>query len=82
MSDDTMHLTALLLVDASGNVTDTIESLQERLDIFTIRHLIDIDGDDIDEVHVSSEYYEGLYEHIVRWDGATPVVVTIGGDGA
>lgn len=53
------HLSALLLGDANGKISGEMYAPDERLDHFSIGHLVDVDGDGIDEVLVSSAYYEG-----------------------
>jgi hypothetical protein len=80
--DDLSTLSALLLADGQGNISASLDDVGVRLDAFTLRHLVDVDGDGVDEVHYGSQYYEGGYEHVVVWDGNTPAVLTIAGDGA
>jgi hypothetical protein len=82
MSDETNVVSALLIADAQGNITATLAEVAERMEVYTLRHIIDIDGDDIDEVHFSSGYYEGGYEHLLRWTDEGPTPIAVAGDGA
>ncbi|NJL33207.1 MAG: hypothetical protein HC893_04310 [Chloroflexaceae bacterium] len=54
----------------------------ERLDHFEIDYLIDVDADGVDEVLVSSAYYEGRYDNLLEWQDGSWTMSTLAGDGA
>ncbi len=80
--ESTEYLSALLVGDAGGEITGTIHAPDVRLDTFTVEYLVDVDGDRVDEVLYTSDYYEGSYQHLLTWRGKTPTTTTVAGDGA
>jgi hypothetical protein len=76
------YTSGLVLTDDAGNVTGAAYELDERLDRFEIDQLLDLGDDGIDELVFTTSYYEGDYTHLLRWNGPTPEIVVIEGDGA
>jgi hypothetical protein len=76
------HVAALLLVDATGRV-EAIDAPHLSIDRAEVAHLVDLEGDGVDEVIYDSSYYEGSYRLLLTWDAAGKAVRrTLGGDGA
>jgi hypothetical protein len=80
--DNTERLSGMFFVNADGEITTEVYSLDVRLDEFPAAYLVDIGEDGVDEVVYHSRYYEGEYVHLLRWKKTAPATIVLGGDGA
>jgi hypothetical protein len=74
------NASALLLMHGDGRLELVrVSDVQGEL---TPRAILDVDGDGNDEVFYQDAYYEGAYEHVLYFDGETPKIRILSGDGA
>lgn len=75
------HFSGLFLLDeASGKKLYIIEG--SSFEAISIRFLVDLEGDGVDEIRFESGYYEGSYEYLMRLRDGKPEIVELSGDGA
>lgn len=76
------YIAGLLLTDKTGRV-EIVDAPAERLSRRDIEHLVDLEGDDIDELVVREHYYEGSYHLALAWGApGEPRWRRLTGDGA
>ncbi len=74
-------ISSMFTLTSDGDVVTMIHAPRLRLERFDPHMLGDVDADGFDDVTLSSAYYEGQYEHLLRWDDGKPFSVVLAGDG-
>jgi hypothetical protein len=77
-----MSISTMFTMTSDGRVATMLHAPKLRLERFVPHALGDVDADGFDDVIVKSSYYEGAYDHLLRWPDASPAQATIAGDGA
>jgi hypothetical protein len=77
-----MSISSMFTLTSEGEIATMLHAPKMRHDHFELHALGDVDADGFDDLTFMSAYYEGQYEHLLRWNDGKPSVARIAGDGA